>query len=375
MKRRRRGLGIAVLFGAAFIHAASVGVAAQGAKVLTLAQAVDEALAKNDRLINQHDTIDAGRPRPAPGAQHVPAQGRRRTSSDRSDRPTSAARPIASTCRRSSSTGTELRLGVGHGVGADSRTPSAVHGQRHLLLQRRHDAHGVSQPLLRGFGRSVTRRSLTSAELRRDDAGRQQTLAEQQVAIDVASAYYRVVSQQAFVEVARQSLRALAPAARRVGSQARRRPRVAARRAARAAAGGAGRDPVLRRAVGGRRCARSADVPDGPARRTSRSTSSRRFRGREPSRSTSPTPSRIALDNRLDLKSRAAASADADHQVRFARNQLLPQVDVNFALTRRETAEHVPHAASASTVTSSRPSSRSPCRSIAPRSRSSTRRP
>ncbi len=47
----------------------------------------------------------------------------------------------------------------------------------------------------------------------------------------------------------------------------------------------------------------------------------------------------IALDNRLDLKSRVAASADADNQVRFSRNQLLPQVDVNFALTRRQTAE------------------------------------
>ena len=64
----------------------------------------------------------------------------------------------------------------------------------------------VSQPLLRGFGRNVSRRGLTSAELRREEADRQQSLAEQQVAVDVAAAYYRVVSQQTFVEVARQSL-------------------------------------------------------------------------------------------------------------------------------------------------------------------------
>ncbi len=64
----------------------------------------------------------------------------------------------------------------------------------------------LTQPLLRGFGRAVSRRSLTSAEVRRDDAARQQTLAEQQVTVDVAAAYYGLLSQQAFVEVAQQSL-------------------------------------------------------------------------------------------------------------------------------------------------------------------------
>ena len=36
--------------------------------------------------------------------------------------------------------------------------------------------------------------------------------------------------------------------------------------------------------------------------------------------------------------SRVAASQEAENQIRFSRNQLLPQVDVNFAFTRRETA-------------------------------------
>jgi outer membrane protein len=45
-----------------------------------------------------------------------------------------------------------------------------------------------------------------------------------------------------------------------------------------------------------------------------------------------------AVDSRLDLKSLVAYGADAERQVSYARNQLLPQVDVNFALTRRETA-------------------------------------
>jgi outer membrane protein TolC len=51
-----------------------------------------------------------------------------------------------------------------------------------------------------------------------------------------------------------------------------------------------------------------------------------------------PSATAMALANRLDLQSRRAAADDADNQIRFSRNQLLPQVDVNFALTRRETA-------------------------------------
>ena len=58
----------------------------------------------------------------------------------------------------------------------------------------------------------------------------------------------------------------------------------------------------------------------------------------ERSRSTWSNAIGIALANRLDLKSRVAASIDADNQVRFSKNQLLPQVDVNLALTRRETS-------------------------------------
>ena len=47
----------------------------------------------------------------------------------------------------------------------------------------------------------------------------------------------------------------------------------------------------------------------------------------------------LALGNRLDLRSRVALRDDAENQIRFTKNQLLPQVDVNLALTRRETAD------------------------------------
>jgi outer membrane protein len=46
----------------------------------------------------------------------------------------------------------------------------------------------------------------------------------------------------------------------------------------------------------------------------------------------------LALANRLDVKGRASERVDAERHVRAARNQLLPQVDVNFALTRRKTS-------------------------------------
>ena len=64
----------------------------------------------------------------------------------------------------------------------------------------------ISQPILRGFGRAVGRRSLDRAEFQAGDAVRQQLLAEQQVAVEVASAYYRVVAQREMVEVAQRAL-------------------------------------------------------------------------------------------------------------------------------------------------------------------------
>jgi outer membrane protein TolC len=49
-----------------------------------------------------------------------------------------------------------------------------------------------------------------------------------------------------------------------------------------------------------------------------------------------------AFEKRQDLQSVIAAAADADRATAFARNQLLPQVDVNLGLTRRETANSLP---------------------------------
>jgi outer membrane protein TolC len=178
---------------------------------------------------------------------------------------------------------------------------------------------------------------LTSAELRKEDAARQQSMADQQVAVDVAAAYYRVVSQQALVDVARQSV--LRSRRLREASEAKldaglvsqldvlRSQQLVSQAAmqlfdAQSAVEDA-RDQLT--FLMGRRTTDPFTVDAAIPRP-----------GLDPIDVSSVTA--IALANRLDLKSRVASSQDADNQIRYSRNQLLPQVDVNFAFTRRETA-------------------------------------
>jgi outer membrane protein TolC len=64
----------------------------------------------------------------------------------------------------------------------------------------------ITQPLLRGFGGEAVRRDLELAQLRTDDVRRDQARVEQQVALSMAAAYYRVATQTLMVQVADQSL-------------------------------------------------------------------------------------------------------------------------------------------------------------------------
>ena len=303
------------------------------APTLLLADAVQEALSKNERMVNQSDTIaqaDLGlrlarntfKPKVTPNIFG---------SLGRSDVSSQTYRVDLS---QKLVTGTELRLSTGT---ASSLIPGEDGGAGDLLFYNADTTLTVSQPLLRGFGRSVARRSLTAAELRREDATRQQSLSEQQVAVDVAAAYYRVVSQQAFVEVARQSL----VRARRLrdASEAKldaglvsqldvlRSQQLVSQSEMQLfdsqSAVEDARDQLL--FLMGRRSGEPFEV-DASVPRTSA----------EPI--DIPTATSIALANRLDLKSRVALRDDAENQIRYSKNQLLPQVDVNFALTRRETS-------------------------------------
>jgi outer membrane protein TolC len=231
-------------------------------------------------------------------------------------------------------TGTEVRLAVGT---ATSMIPGGPEGGD-LRFYNADTSLMLSQPLLKGFGRNVARRSLTSAELRQEDADRQQRLAEQQVAIDVVSAYYRVVSQHTFVDVARQSL------------ERSRKLREASE--AKLDAGLVSQLDTLRaqqlviQAEMQLFDAQSAveDARDQLLFLIGRP-AGERF---EVETHIAAAPAgqidvgnavNIALANRLDLESRRAQSADADRHVRFTRNQLLPHVDVNLALTRRTTSD------------------------------------
>jgi outer membrane protein len=301
------------------------------AVVLSLAEAVTEALAKNERLVNQGDAItqadlglrlakNAFRPKVTPNV--FGSLGRSDISSQTYRVDVSQKLP----------TGTEFRVSAGT---ASSLIPGDT---ADLLYYSADTTLTVSQPLLRGFGPSVSRRGLTSAEWRQEDAHRQQVLAEHQVAVDVAAAYYRVVSQQGFVEVARQSL----VRARRLRDASE----------AKLDAGLVSQLDVLRSqqlvsqaemqffdAQGAVEDARDqlTFLMGRPLTTPFDVVSEIPRPAAEPI--DLPSATAVALANRLDLQSRRTASEEAERQIRFARNQLLPQVDVNFALTRRETAQ------------------------------------
>jgi outer membrane protein TolC len=309
----------------------SASALAQSPPALSLADAVGEALVRNERIVNQSDAIaqaDLGlrlarntfRPKVTPnifgslGRDDISSQTYRVDVSQRLV------------------TGTELRLSTG-------TASSLIPGQfgEDLLFYNADTTLTLSQPLLRGFGRGVARRGLNAAELRREDAARLQTLSEQQVAVDVAAAYYRVVSQQAFVDVARQSLLR----ARRLRDASE----------AKLDAGLVSQLDVLR----SQQLVSQAEMQlfDSQSAVEDARDQLTFLMGRHtaepftvdaaiPRPSTDPidvpAATALAVANRLDLKSRIASSEDAENQIRFSRNQLLPQVDVNFAFTRRETA-------------------------------------
>lgn len=324
----RRVLGMVILL------AAAVPAMAQSTQ-LSLKQAVDEALMKNDRLVDQQDVTtqaDLGvrlarstfRPKIVPNINGSFGQTDITSQNYRVD------------LTQRLTTGTELRLGVGTSTAQIPCTsPSS---EADILFYNADTTLTLSQPLLRGLGRTVARRQLTSAELRKADAGRQRTMAEQQVAIDVATAYYGVVAQRAFVAVARQSversikLRDASEAKLTAGLVSQLDVLRAQQLVAQAeiqlfdalSATDDARDRLL--FLVGRQPGEDIDV-DAAVPPVDNSTID------------VDAAIELALQNRLDLRSRAEAGIDAEGQVSWARNQLLPQVDVNLALTRRGTSQ------------------------------------
>jgi outer membrane protein TolC len=313
---------------------AALPAAAQTAGLLTPAQAVREALARNARMLNQQDSVrqaelgvrlarSAFRPKIVPNVFGSFGQTDVNSQDYRLD------------VTQTFVTGTQLRVGVGTSTSQIPLGPGDP--DRDIHFYNADTTLTLSQPLLRGFGPAIARRPLTSAELRRADADREQVLAEQQVAIETVSAYYRVVAQQTFVEVAKRSL------------DRARRLREASE--AKLDAGIVSQLDVLRaqqlvfQAETQLFDAQSAveDARDQLSFILGRETSERfeveSVIPRPPDNlSDLENAEAVAIANRLDLKTLVARAEDADRQLSFARNQLLPQVDVNLAVTRRETA-------------------------------------
>lgn len=310
-------------------------VAAEQSQAISLAQAIDEALAKNDRLIDQQDITtqadlslrlarSAFRPKIVPNINGSFGQTDISSQNYRVD------------LTQRLTTGTELRLGVGTSTAQIPGTP--LTGEADILFYNADTTLTLSQPLLRGLGRNVARRGLTSAELRQADAARQRTMAEQQVSIEVATAYYAVVAQQAFVAVARQSVE--------------RSSKLRDASEAKLTAGLVSQLDVLR----AQQLVAQTQIQLFDAQSAADDSRDRLLflLGRQPGEDIQvnaevPTADsesldvdqaiELALRNRLDLRGRAEAGIDAEGQVSWARNQLLPQVDVNFALTRRGTSQ------------------------------------
>jgi len=296
------------------------------AKLLTLADAIDDALVRNDRLINAHETVtqaelsvrlerSAFRPKFTPNILGSFGQTDVTNQTYRVD----VSEKLV--------TGTELRATVGTMTESD-QLGTYYNTDTTITL---------SQPLLRGFGKSVTRRPLSSAEVRLADAGRARVLAEQQVAVDVATAYYRIVGQKEMVQVAQKtversrSLLDASTAKLEVGKVSqldvfRARQLVAQAEAQYLDSQGAVDDAMDQLRVLLRR------GPDYDFQVVSEI----------PVTTETIEPERAietALATRLELSTATEALAEAERAADYDRNQLLPQFDLNLALTRRQVAQ------------------------------------
>ena len=319
------------IFTIVVLLAVARSISAQSPAVLTLADAVDEALVKNDRLIDQRDTTTHAELglRLARNAFHPKIIPNILGSFGQTDVSSQVYRVDVA---QRFTTGTEMRLGVG------TETAQIPGSTGDIRFYNADTTLTLSQPLLKGFGRTIAARALAGARFRQADADRQRIVAEQQVALEVTSAYYRVVAQQAFVDVARLSL------------ERARKLRDASE--AKLDAGLVSQLDVLR----AQQLVMQAEMQLFDSQSAIEDARDRLLYliGRQPGESIDvlraiPPPSQlpielenattIALSNRLDLQSRIGDSENADLAVRYARNQLLPQVDVNFALTRRYTAD------------------------------------
>lgn len=309
------------------ILAAAISAAPQeGPEFYTLSRAVGRALERNPRMVDVRDNLEQAR------LSVNLAQ--------------SAFRPrivpnIFGSLGQTSLSNQTYALSFSQQLPFGSRVEAnvAAAGSRNQLgdFYNTDTSFLVSQPLLRGFGAGIAQREVRRAAAQVSEQMRQATITEQQLAVDVAAAYYRVVGHLLLVDVASKSLessRSLLEASR-AKLEAGRVSQLDVSRAHQLAAEAEGQ---LLDARGSLEDAKdllrslldlgldhdfevSRDIP----------------RLVEPMSMEEAVT--LALQNRQEMESAREALAEAERSVSFGRNQLLPQFDVKVGLTRQETAE------------------------------------
>jgi outer membrane protein len=169
--------------------------AAPGAPVLTLARAVAQALAANERVLDARDALSEASlglrvAKATFEPQLVP------NVSGSFGHAALASQTVGIGLTQRFTTGTEVR-------GSTSATSLRNQLGAYYLVDT---TLIVSQPLLRGFGREEVLQPVTTAQRKVADAERQRLLTEREVALDVASTYYGIVAEDAMGDAARKSL-------------------------------------------------------------------------------------------------------------------------------------------------------------------------
>ena len=296
------------------------------APVLPLAEAVRVALLNNERVLSSRESIDQARlgvnlAESAFGTKITPNVLGSFGQSDVRNQTYGVG------ASRRFPTGTEVRMDVGAATFRNQL--GNFYAADTTLL--------VSQSLLRGFGPTVGRRPLERASHQVEVAQRQHALTEQQLAIEVAAIYYRLIAQRELAVAARTALEnaerlLLASEAKLQANLVSQLDVFRARQLVAEASGqlfdieGSIEDlkDQLRFVM-----ARDADEDFRVAAEIDA----------RPEPVTSDEAVKLALANRVELRDAQAAVDEADRDIRFARHQLLPQLDVSLALTRRETAD------------------------------------
>jgi len=294
--------------------------------LLTIAEAVDQALVNNERVLAARDAVEDA------------AQGVRiaRAAFEPQIEPTAFGWFGQSNLSNQS---------LGLRVSQRLTTGTVISGDAEASTQRNQlgtyalsdTTFMVSQPLLRGFGRGHTRRPLTTAEARVEDMRREQTLTEQELTLEVAVAYYSIGAGESIVEVARSSLE--------------RSHELESAAQAKLKAGMVSQLDVLRaqqlvtQAETGVLEAESAHEDARDRLRT--------LLRREPDYLFSVQPAAVvpaevvaesdaidvALQHRLDLQRAVEAVRESERSTKWASDQLRPQLDANLAVTRQGTGE------------------------------------